>query len=92
VGPPTCSFRATFQFNFPNTYRACGNAGSRRLNSATTHLGSHKLHDLYVPPFEAAVGDGGLQSVIDFHSPVDGIPVAASRAILTDSLGEAFPA
>ena len=79
--------------NFPNTYRACGNAGSRRLNSATTHLGSHKLHDLYVPPFEAAVGDGGLQSVIDFHSPVDGIPVAASRAILTDSLGElAFPA
>jgi len=53
--------------------------------TATTHLGSHKLHDLYAPPFEAAVGDGELQSVIDFHSPVDDIPVAASRAILTDS-------
>ena len=38
------------------------------LNTATTHLGSHKLHDLYAPPFEAAVGDGGLQSVID--SPI----------------------
>ena len=63
------------------------------LKTATTHLGSHKLHDLYAPPFEAAVGDGELQSVIDFHSPVDDIPVAASRAILTDSLGElAFPA
>ena len=63
------------------------------LNTATTHLGSHKLHDLYAPPFEAAVGDGGLQSVIDSHSPVDDIPVAASRAILTDSLGGlAFPA
>ena len=55
------------------------------LKTATTHLGSHKLHDLYAPPFEAAVGDGELQSVIDFHSPVDDIPVAASRAILTDS-------
>ena len=60
--------------NFPNTYRACGNAGSRRLNSATTHLGSHKLHDLYAPPFEAAVGDGGLQSVIDSYSPVTVTP------------------
>jgi len=55
------------------------------LKTATTHLGAHKLHDLYAPPFEAAVGDGELQSVIDFHSPVDDIPVAASRAILTDS-------
>ena len=55
------------------------------LKTATTHLGSHKLHDLYAPPFEAAVGDGELQSVIDFHSPVYDIPVAASRAILTDS-------
>ena len=50
------------------------------LKPATTHLGSHRLHDLYAPPFEAAVGDGGLQSVIDSHSPVDDIPVAASRA------------
>ena len=40
------------------------------LNTATTHLGSHKLHDLYAPPFEAAVGGGGLQAVIDSYSPV----------------------
>src|SRR4029077_16604938 len=47
------------------------------LKTATTHLGSHKLHDLYAPPFEAAVGDGELQSVIDFHSPVDAAESAA---------------
>jgi len=40
------------------------------LKTATTLLGSHKLHDLYAPPFEAAVGDGELQAVIDSYSPV----------------------
>ncbi len=55
-------------------------------NQAVTHLGSRELYDVYAAPFEAAVRLAGLQSVMNSYSEIDGVPVGASRAILTDLL------
>ena len=55
-------------------------------NLAATHLGSRELYDGYATPFEAAIHLAGLRSVMNSYSEIDGVPVAASRAILTDLL------
>jgi len=52
-------------------------------NMAATHLGPRELYDVYATPFEAAIKLAGLASVMNSYSEVDGVPVAASREILT---------
>ncbi len=41
---------------------------------------------MYLRPFEAAVRDAGLASVMNAYQDLDGIPCAASRWLLTDLL------
>ncbi|MEV7692196.1 glycoside hydrolase family 3 N-terminal domain-containing protein [Microbacterium sp. NPDC089189] len=55
-------------------------------NLAATHLGPRELYDVYATPFEAAIALAGLGSVMNSYSEIDGEPVAASRAVLTDLL------
>jgi beta-glucosidase len=55
-------------------------------NMAATHLGHRELYDVYATPFEAAITLAGLASVMNSYSEIDGVPVAASREILTDLL------
>jgi beta-glucosidase len=55
-------------------------------NMAATHLGSRELYDVYATPFEAAIKLAGLASVMNSYSEVDGVPLAASREILTGLL------
>ncbi|WP_243075544.1 glycoside hydrolase family 3 N-terminal domain-containing protein [Microbacterium sp. SS28] len=57
-------------------------------NHAPVHAGPRELADVLLPPFEMAVRDGGVRSVMNSYADVDGIPVAASADLLTDLLRE----
>ncbi len=56
------------------------------LNQTKTTLGPRELYEVYALPFEAAIRDAGLASVMNSYSEIDGEPVAGSYAILTDLL------
>ena len=56
------------------------------LNCAPVHLGPHALWDTYLMPFQAAIKEAGLRSVMNAYPELDGDIVAASRSILTDLL------
>lgn len=60
--------------------------GEGGQNMAAAHLGPRELYDVYATPFEAAIKLAGLASVMNSYSEVDGVPVAASREILTTLL------
>jgi beta-glucosidase len=64
-----------------------GYSGSQAgRNHAPTHLGTRELQDVFLPPFEMAVRDGGVRSVMNSYAEIDGVPVAAASELLTDLL------
>jgi beta-glucosidase len=56
------------------------------LNCAPIQLGPRALWDMYLMPFQAAIKEAGLRSVMNAYPDLDGEVVAASRAMLTDLL------
>ncbi|MFG2369240.1 beta-glucosidase [Streptomyces mirabilis] len=57
-------------------------------NMAATAIGARELYEVHARPFEAAIHLAGLGSVMNSYSEYDGVPVGASRAILTELLRE----
>ncbi|WP_083986470.1 beta-glucosidase [Frankia sp. EI5c] len=57
-------------------------------NMARTTAGPRELYEVYARPFEAAIRLAGLGAVMNSYSEVDGVPVAASHALLTALLRE----
>ncbi|WP_299037453.1 glycoside hydrolase family 3 N-terminal domain-containing protein [uncultured Pseudokineococcus sp.] len=55
-------------------------------NLAPVHAGPREIADVLLPPFEMAVLDGGVDSVMNSYAEVDGVPVAADASLLTDLL------
>jgi beta-glucosidase len=55
-------------------------------NMAATAVGARELYDVHACPFEAAFRLAGLATVMPSYSEFDGVPVSASRAVLTDLL------
>jgi beta-glucosidase len=55
-------------------------------NHAPVHLGPRELQDVFLPPFEMAVRDGGARSVMNAYVEIDGVPLASSPELLTDLL------
>ncbi|HET6675374.1 MAG TPA: glycoside hydrolase family 3 C-terminal domain-containing protein [Nitrospiraceae bacterium] len=55
-------------------------------NMAATAVGARELYDVHARPFEAAFSLAGLASVMPSYAEFDGVPISASRAILTDML------
>ncbi|WP_298801947.1 glycoside hydrolase family 3 N-terminal domain-containing protein [uncultured Pseudokineococcus sp.] len=55
-------------------------------NLAPVHAGPREVADVLLPPFEMAVLDGGVDSVMNSYAEVDGVPVAADASLLTDLL------
>ena len=55
-------------------------------NCAPVHVGKRELHDVFLAPFQAAIRDAGLASIMNSYPELDGEVVAASRRILTDLL------
>jgi beta-glucosidase len=56
------------------------------LNQAPAHAGPRELRDEQLLPFEAAVRDAGLASIMPAYCDVDGVPCHASRELLTTIL------
>lgn len=56
------------------------------MNWAPAHLGPRTLREVHVTPFEAAIREAGLASVMNGYHELDGTPCGASRALLTDLL------
>jgi beta-glucosidase len=61
------------------------------LNWAPANLSRRELLERFVPPFEAAIREAGLASIMNAYCEIDGVPCAASPelldALLRDGLG-----
>lgn len=55
-------------------------------NFGPVHAGPREIADVLLPPFEMAIRDGGVRSVMSAYVEIDGVPVAADPTILTDQL------
>jgi len=53
------------------------------LNQAPVHLGPREIRDEQLFPFETAVRDAGLASMMPAYCDVDGVPCHASHELLT---------
>jgi len=56
------------------------------LNHGPVQMGPRELREVFAEPFAAAIRDGGMASVMNSYSSVDGVPCAGSRSFLTDLL------
>ncbi len=56
------------------------------LNCGPVHIGWRDIYNVYLAPFQAAIRDAGLASIMNAYPELDGEVVAASRRILTDLL------
>lgn len=56
------------------------------INLSGYEGGPRRTRDLFAFPFEAAIQDAELGSVMNSYAAVDGVPAAASSAVLTDLL------
>ncbi|HZQ86333.1 MAG TPA: glycoside hydrolase family 3 N-terminal domain-containing protein, partial [Acidimicrobiales bacterium] len=57
-------------------------------NLAPAHVGPRQMEDVFLVPFEMGVCEGGARSVMNAYQDNDGLPAAASHALLTDVLRE----
>ena len=64
---------------------ACNNRENNR-NVYMSRISDRTLHEIYLPAYEAAVGEGGLWSVMTAANGVNGEFVSDSRRLLTDIL------
>jgi beta-glucosidase len=58
------------------------------LNCAPVSIGWNELYNIYLAPFQAAIQEAGLASIMNAYPELDGEVVAASRRILTGLLRE----
>ncbi|NMM16903.1 MAG: glycosyl hydrolase [Cellulomonas sp.] len=66
-----------------------GYSGSRAgRNHAPVSAGPREIADIFLPPFEMAVRDGGARAVMNSYNDIDGVPVASSPELLTTLLRE----
>ena len=56
------------------------------MNWAPAHLPERELRDVYLRPFEVAVREGGLASVMNAYQEIDGVVCTGNRWLLTDVL------
>ena len=56
------------------------------LNCAPVHVGMREIYEIYLAPFQAAIRDANLASIMNAYPELDGEVVAASRRFLTDLL------
>jgi beta-glucosidase len=60
------------------------------LNCGPAHVGMRELYEVYLAPFQAAIRDAKLASMMNAYPELDGEVVAASRRFLTDLLRGQF--
>ncbi|WP_454051086.1 beta-xylosidase/alpha-l-arabinosidase [Cellulomonas sp. Marseille-Q8402] len=66
-----------------------GYSGSRAgRNHAPVSAGPREMADVFYPPFQMALREGGARSVMNSYAEVDGVPAAADPRLLTGLLRE----
>lgn len=66
-----------------------GYSGSRSgRNHAPVSAGPREIADVFLPPFEMAILEGGARSVMNSYADIDGVPVASNAEYLTTVLRE----
>jgi beta-xylosidase len=55
-------------------------------NHAPVSMGPREFADVLLPPFEMALREAGARSIMHSYADVDGVPPAASEALLTGTL------
>jgi beta-glucosidase len=58
------------------------------MNWAPSHISRRELREVYLFPFEAAVREANLASMMNAYNELDGIPCASSKALLIEVLRE----
>lgn len=61
-------------------------ASAAGRNHAPVSAGPREIADVFLPPFEMAVKDGGVRSVMNAYTEIDGVPMAADPTYLTEVL------
>lgn len=56
------------------------------IHAAACDIPERLLREIYAKPFQAAITEAGMQSIMPCYSSINGEPVAASRRILTELL------
>lgn len=56
------------------------------MNWAPPHIAPREMRETYLYPFEAAVREAGMASMMNAYHELDGVPCGASRELLTDIL------
>ncbi len=64
------------------------NSGDGGRDSYPVYWSDRLMEELFFPPFEAAVREGGARSIMAAYNSVDGTPATASRQLLTTRLRE----
>ncbi|WP_022882776.1 beta-xylosidase/alpha-l-arabinosidase [Gryllotalpicola ginsengisoli] len=57
-------------------------------NHAPVYAGPREIADVFLPPFEMAIAEGGAKSVMNAYVDLDGVPMAANTEYLTGVLRE----
>ena len=60
------------------------------MNWAPAHLSERDMHEVFLLPFEAAIREAGLASIMNAYHELDGVPCGASRRLLTEILRDAW--
>ncbi|QTE31297.1 beta-xylosidase/alpha-l-arabinosidase [Pengzhenrongella sicca] len=64
-----------------------GYSGSKSgRNHAPVSAGPREIADVFLPPFEMAILEGGARSVMNSYADIDGVPMAANTEYLTSIL------
>lgn len=59
-------------------------------NLAPVSVGPRELADVLLPPFEMALRESGVRSVMNSYTDLDGVPTAADRSLLTTLLRDTW--
>ena len=59
-------------------------------NLAPVSVGARELADVLLPPFEMAVRESGVRSVMHAYTDLDGVPSAADASLLTELLRDTW--
>jgi beta-xylosidase len=59
-------------------------------NLAPVSVGARELADVLLPPFEMALRESGVRSVMNSYTDIDGVPTAADASLLTELLRDTW--
>ena len=62
------------------------NVGDGGRDSHAIHITEQNLREIYLPPFEAAVREGGARSIMTAYNSLNGVACSANHWLLTDLL------